>query len=190
MIKGCDLSHFNGNVDFSELIKDEINFDYLKATEGTFNIDQTFIANAKKAMTLGLPVGAYHFFRPGLDGTEQARHFLGTIASTHLSLPPVLDWETSDGMRTSIQKLRARSFLDNVKAITGKMPLIYGSPSFLADLGLDDSYLSSKLWTANYGVHQPKIPRPWSNWTFWQYTDTNGMDLDYFNGTVEQLKLI
>jgi hypothetical protein len=42
------------------------------------------------------------------------------------------------------------------------------------------------LWVADYGVSAPAVPKPWSHWTFWQYTDSP-LDEDRFNGTEADL---
>ena len=58
-----------------------------------------------------------------------------------------------------------------------------------------DAFSTYPLWIAEYGVDQPKMPEGWTQWHFWQYSDSgqvNGVagnvDLDVFNGTVEELK--
>jgi hypothetical protein len=48
---------------------------------------------------------------------------------------------------------------------------------------------------ANYGVTKPAVPKSWKTWSFWQYSEAgkitgipyDGVDLDYFNGTYEDL---
>src|SRR5262249_29965707 len=57
------------------------------------------------------------------------------------------------------------------------------------------SEVNDPLWVANYTSGCPKIPAPWTNWVFWQYSEsgttpglTHAVDMDVFNGTFEQLK--
>ena len=182
MTKGLDLSHYNGKQDFEKLKAQGFEFCYFKATEGLSYVDPTFLGNVRAASAAGILTGAYHFFRPSVDGTDQARHFLSTTALLPLNLPHMLDWEVTDSVRASIQKVRATSWLENVKAVTGKIPGIYGSPGFLEPLGLDDSFKNYPLWVAHYGVNRPRIPSPWGDYMYWQYTDANGLDVDVFNG--------
>ena len=54
---------------------------------------------------------------------------------------------------------------------------------------------SDPLWVANWGVSCPDLATGWSNWVFWQYSDTGtvggisgAVDLDEFNGTLAQLQ--
>src|SRR3989304_316015 len=54
------------------------------------------------------------------------------------------------------------------------------------------------LWIANYGVTKPLVPKPWTEWTFWQFTDkgdgsiygveSKNIDLNYFNGDLASFR--
>jgi len=66
--------------------------------------------------------------------------------------------------------------------------MIYGGPSFLSDLALPGTFKAYPLWIAHYGVATPRIPQPWTNWTFWQSSDASGQDLDLFSGSADDLK--
>ena len=49
---------------------------------------------------------------------------------------------------------------------------------------------------AHYETRAPLVPKPWTNWDFWQYTEhgkvpgiaAGAVDLDYFNGTEAELR--
>lgn len=190
MIRGLDVSHHNGTMDWPSLKEKGFQFAFFKATEGTGFVDKMFDANVKAASQEGFLIGAYHFFRPGQDAIDQANHFLNTVAGHVLTLPHVLDWEVSDHVRAGVQISAARAWLQLVETRSKRKPIIYGSPSFLTDLGLPLNFADYALWVANYGVNAPKIPKPWHKYAFWQTTDAHGLDLDVFNGTIEQLKAL
>ena len=59
MIKGIDVSHHQGNINWSKVPSA---FAYLKATEGEQFVDHAFKTNWKGAQSKGILVGAYHFF--------------------------------------------------------------------------------------------------------------------------------
>lgn len=61
-LRGIDISHHNGEVDFSRVASEEadVAFAYIKATEGTDFIDPAFIRNARLSVASGIPSGAYH----------------------------------------------------------------------------------------------------------------------------------
>jgi len=108
-----------------------------------------------------------------------------------------MDWETTDGDAANHDVEAGWAFLDHIEKATGKIPIIYGSPAFLRELGLPALFTRFPLWVAHYGVSQPLIPTPWKTWTFWQCNENanvagiaNPCDADFFNGTLEQLKLL
>jgi GH25 family lysozyme M1 (1,4-beta-N-acetylmuramidase) len=59
-IRGVDLSHFNGNVDFGLLRQNNIRFAYLRATQGAGQTDRTFNSYREQAAKSGILIGAYH----------------------------------------------------------------------------------------------------------------------------------
>lgn len=188
MIKGLDVSHHNGVIDWAKQKANGIEFAYIKATEGLNYTDPMFKSNAKRAKDAGIITGAYHFFRPAQDAAGQARHFLDRISGLGLELPHNLDWEVSDGVRAGAQKNAAMVWLSEVQTRTFRVPSIYGSPYFLSDLGLSKDFFKYPLWIANYHVKAPRIPQPWTEYWIWQTSDDNGWDHDIFNGTIEDLK--
>jgi len=188
-IKGVDVSHYQGDIDWSAKRAAGNEFASIKATEGASYVDAKFQRNWKLAKEAGLIRGAYHFFHANVDPITQAKHFLATIGEmAEDDLPPLFDWEVTDGQRASVQKANALKWLQYVEAACGKRPIIYASPGFLEPLGDLSDFAGYTLWIAHYGVKSPRVPAPWKAWAFWQYTDKGGSDLDYFNGSVEELR--
>lgn len=187
-IIGVDVSHWQGQVDFAGLKSQGYQFCFAKATEGASIVDDQFLRNKTEAFKNGFEFGAYHFFHPGQNPIEQANQFIATVGSQSGMLPPVLDWEVSDGVRASVQISNSLMWLNAVEKAFGKIPLIYGSPSFLSSLGLPESFTRYPLWVANYGVNSPHIPSPWLTNLFWQYSSDGGIDKDQFPGTFDTLR--
>ncbi len=188
MIKGFDVSHHQGAFDFGKMAAQGHKFCFLKATEGTHFVDSQFKRSWDEAPRAGLYVGAYHFYRPQYEPAEQAAHFLKTVGPSRVGdLPCVLDLETTDHVRNGIIIAGALKWLQLVSSATGKDAIIYASPGFLKPLGDLEQFQKYPLWIANYGVNHPHVPAPWPNYTFWQYTDQHGLDLNVFNGDVTKL---
>lgn len=193
-VAGLDVSHYDEVIDFQKVAASGRKFCFAKCTE--YTSDKTYARNKAKAKDAGLLFGAYHFFHPTKDVEAQASNFLRYADLKPGELLPVLDWETSDGVPSAVDRARGRKWLDIIKRACGKDPIIYGSPYFLADLSLDESFTESPLWIANYNVAAPLVPLPWKMWSFWQHSERGAVpgipapdeDLDMFNGPLENLK--
>ncbi|MGO8996589.1 MAG: glycoside hydrolase family 25 protein [Polyangiaceae bacterium] len=193
VIKGVDVSHWDGAVNWTSVKASGISFAFAKATESTDLIDDEFAANWSGMKAAGVVRGAYHFFDASADPTAQATYFLATVGTLEAGdLPPVLDFETLNGESEATAVANAATFLHAVTASTGKTAILYMSAEFLA--GTYSSLAPYTLWDANYGVTCPGVPAEWATWTFWQNSDSgsvsgisDAVDLDFFNGTLAQL---
>ena len=58
---GIDVSHHNGNINWEQV--PDVEFVYIKATEGVTYVDPMYQQNIKGARAKKLRVGAYHYFR-------------------------------------------------------------------------------------------------------------------------------
>lgn len=191
--KFIDIYHGDFIEDINKVIAWGAAACYLKAWE--FGLDPSF-KSRWEALHGKMIRGAYDFFHPERNTVAQATAFcalLGDLGPT--DLPPMLDWETTGG--TSSQGDREAGFLwlQIVEKLTKRIPIIYGSSSFLQALRLDNRFKRYGLYVANYGVKCPQVPPPWDTWTAWQYGDTGkvpGMrgncDVDVFNGDLKALK--
>lgn len=193
MVPGIDVSHHNGEVDWDAMAQAGKKFCFIKCTEGIKYYDPQFSRNWLLSWRAGLIVGAYHFFHPAQDPVAQALYFLrakGPTASGEL--PPVIDFETLDGVVGRVATADARTCLRTIEERTGRMPMVYGSPGFFEALAGLQGFEEYPLWVAHYGVPEPRIPEPWRSagktWSFWQTSDNGGMDIDLFNGDEGQLK--
>lgn len=194
-IKGVDVSHYNGAIDWKKVKAAGYQFAFLKATEGVDLLDETFEANRRGAREAGLSVGYYHFFRPNDSVDAQVTFFIRTIGRLELdALRPVLDVEDPRIWRPYTVQQRVAMILDwcqKVHKSLGVAPMIYASPKFVDELLENSPQLAEyDLWIANYNVPEPTIPKPWTKWVFWQNTEKgtvpgiNGdVDLDWFNGS-------
>ncbi|AQT43495.1 lysozyme [Bartonella apihabitans] len=60
-VRGIDVSHHQGEIDWHKIKSQNISFAYIKATEGGDFKDPQFKKNWDHALEAGLRVGAYHF---------------------------------------------------------------------------------------------------------------------------------
>ena len=191
-----DISHYESVTNWTQVQASGVTGVILKASEG-LGTDPTFAARWGALAAIGMIRGAYHFFRASVDPEAQAEHFLRVVGPINNNdLPLILDWEISDGVDITTQRVRAQVFLDKVKASTGRLPMIYGGPYFLQGLNLQSSFDQYPLWVAHYHTDVPKIPRPWSTCALWQFSDeslglvkgVNTCDRSWFEGTRDDLQ--
>jgi lysozyme len=195
---GIDVSRYQGTIDWAQVAGAQISFAIMKATEGLTLVDSTFAANWSGAAQKGIVRGSYHFFRASVDPTMQADHYLQTLGMPTMGdLPPALDLEVTDGQSPSQVVAAALQFLQRIEQLTGRLPLLYTSPSFFSTtLGGPVELARYPLWIAHWQVQCPNVPSPpFSQWTFWQSSSTGtvagisgAVDLDQFNGSAAALR--
>ena len=204
MIPGIDVSHWQHDIDWSEVKRSGVKFAFIKATEFPDRKTALFISpkmreNIHGADGNGIYWGAYHFFRTHIDPILQAQAFCETVGHFS-SLPPVCDLEAA-GSKGERLNLKVRQFLEEVERITHRKPVIYTSGGFWR------SYITYEktthtdwarqynLWIAHYTNMWPNPLYPWAGWDFWQYSNKGripgiqtDVDLNWFNGTLEELE--
>ncbi len=195
-VRGIDISHYEGAIDWAKVKTDGLSFVYVKATEGADGVDDTFATNWAGAKSAGLARGAYHFYNFCKTGSEQAANFIKTVPVDDGALPPTIDLEQSDDCKTMPDKAAFRKdladFVQKVQAAYGHLPVLY------VNYAIYDAYFkgeadSNKLWIADVKHEAPAMPGD-ARWTMWQYgwhgavAGIRGeVDLDVFNGTPRML---
>ncbi len=168
-IHGIDISHYQGNV-FWETLGDntKMSYVYIKATEGSGNIDQTFERNIEMAHRYGLKVGSYHFYRPTVDQQQQLENFSSQCLPHEQDLLPMIDIETTGGLDTDVFCDSLFYFLDLVEEAYHQKPLLYTYRNFYNRhlLGKINEY---KVMIAMYTDEEPVLADD-RDVTMWQYT--------------------
>lgn len=195
MIRGIDISDYQGAPDFAKVAAAGIGFVYAQAAYGCQGDywDDTFKSNHDGARAAGLPFGAYHFLLLHQDPVAQARAFLVETKDRLGTLLPMVDVEGDSGdLGSPAKNVEALAAFNRVvEAAIGKRIVIYTGPSYWnTTFGGSDAFAGHPLWVANYGATVPEIPNGWNTWTLWQYTSglvVDGIkgfvDADYFNGS-------
>jgi GH25 family lysozyme M1 (1,4-beta-N-acetylmuramidase) len=197
-IRGVDVSHWQGTIDWAKVATSGIRFAYLKASEGTTYVDPTFAVNRAGARANGVRVGAYHFARPDDapgDARREARFFVQTAEPKPGNLLPVLDIERTGGLDQAGVTRWARRWVAEVRELTGVTPMVYTSPYGWLERTGDTRRLArdgAPLWVAHWGVSSPTLPaNGWAGngWVVWQWSSTGSVpgiagdvDLDRLSG--------
>jgi len=200
-LAGLDVSHYQNTVDWQQVASASKTFSFIKASEGAHTPDERFSSNRAGASKNGVMAGAYHFFRPKVDVDAQVQAFTGLVSALMPGeLPPVLDLEAPKdwtGIAIADRVTLVLRWLTKVKQALGVTPIVYASPDFVKSVLHSPSALAAyPLWLAHYAL-SPVVPAPWSDWTFWQYTQagavtgvSGSVDLDLFNGNMEALRAL
>jgi lysozyme len=208
-VQGCDISVWNDDistpqhVDFNKMLAAGAKFVFIKASQAC-RLDRDYTINSENARLAGIPRGFYHYMDWTRSAVDQARFFAGVIQSDPGELPAVLDCEEQkNAPADSASKFMV--FCHEYFVLTGKQVMIYTSNGYWGEHGSTDrNWLEHKLWLANYPFFQPPpptykpiIPKPWTEYRFWQYTSRGDgyayggeepyMDLNEYPGTVEEM---
>ena len=174
-VHGLDVSRYQGAVDWNKVVAQNIDFVFIKATEGNTLIDSQFHNNWKQLSELKVPKGAYHFFRPTVSSVEQAKHFTALVKLDKGDLPPVLDIEITDGVSKSSLINSAKSWIEIVERSCGMKPIIYTSQKFY-NTHLEGYFDDHPLWIARYNNYAEPAINGINSWTFWQYGNQGRID--------------
>lgn len=179
-VRGVDVSHYQGEIDWPVLSQENIDFAYIKATEGSSHVDDKFAENWAQAKQTRLIIGAYHFFSFDSPGETQAANFISQVERLNGALPPVIDVEyygdkknhppDADALRRELQVM-----LDRLEDHYGRPPVIYATED-VWELYLAGHFDAYPLWIRNV-LSKPRIKEPWLMWQF-----TNRARLDGYSG--------
>lgn len=177
-VQGVDVSHYQGDIDWENLAGQDIDFAYIKATEGSRHVDEKFQENWTAAGQTELWLGAYHFFSFDSDAKSQAALFMDTVGDLSGKLAPVVDVEYYGDKRTHLPDRgqvvgQLREFLEILEGQYGVKPVIYTTRPVYGRY-IKKEFDQYPLWIRN--VYFPPDLEMGGRWEFWQYSDTAVMD--------------
>lgn len=168
-MKGIDVSHWQGSVDFKKVKAAGYDFVIIKAggSDAGFYKDKKFETNYKKAKEAGLFVGAYYFVGKNcvsaLDGEADAKRFLKILEDKSFEFPVYIDIETTPA------RLK-KGATDAVISFCGTLELAgYYAGVYASDLGgFRDRLEAWRLvrfdkWVARYGS-KPQFVTKYGMW--------------------------
>lgn len=173
MIKGIDISHWNGDIDFNKVKASGIDFVIIKAggSDYGFYTDKKFKSNYEKAKAAGLFVGAYYFVGRKFYGIESgvadAKRFIKMLSGMQFEYPVFVDIETTDARYKELATDAALAFCEEMKK-AGYFVGIYASDisGFKEKLN-KDSLSGYAQWVARYSDKEPSYN---TKWEIWQYS--------------------
>lgn len=172
-LRGVDVSHYQGEIDWQQIREQGVDFAFIKATEGSSYVDERYEENRENAREAGLYIGAYHFFSFDSPAASQAEHFIATAGDLSGALPPVVDIEYyGDKRKDPPEKAQVVSglqeLLDALETEYGVKPIIYTTYT-VYNKYIRNGFQEYPLWIRNVYYPPADIGR---EWIFWQYSDT------------------
>lgn len=198
-VRGVDVSHYQGEIDWDVLAAQDLDFAWIKATEGSTHTDPQFAASWAAATRTDLLVGAYHFMSFESPGADQAAHLASEVPATPGTLPPVIDLEfygafyddhpTPDEVHAILDPLVA-----GIEDHYGVPPIVYATGEAY-DLYLAGRYPDLPVWIRSV-AWAPRLSDG-RDWTIWQYSNRDRLpgydgvepyiDMNVFAGTRAEL---
>ncbi len=191
-------------IDWAAVAASGIGFAAVKVTEGTYYSNPFAATDLAQAQAAGLAVVAYGFAIPNsTDGSSspaaQADYLLNQLGTASRTVPVMLDVEYNPyaggecyGLRGAPMVSWVAGFEAEIKAKTGRLPIIYTPPAWWNYCtGSSTTSGQTPLWVPDFSTtSNPARPAGWGTWSLWQYTSTGtvsgiaatgGTDLDQAN---------
>ena len=185
MLKGIDISVWQGRIDWSEVAKDEnVKFAILRAGYGKYasQKDTRFEEYYAGCKRYNIPVGAYWFSYATTkqEAIQEAKACIECIKGKQFEYPILFDIEHSSQTSKAVADVIIPAFCDTLKA-AGYYVGIYTYYSFIKSYISKSVYSKYDLALAHYASSTP-----WSDKEIWQYSSkgsikgiNGGVDLDY-----------
>lgn len=178
MLRGIDVSTYQGNINWSAVKASGIDFAIVKATQGRavnsnsyLFTDRQFANNVTGAHDVGLKVGVYHYLTATTvkEAQTEAAHFCETIAPFK---PRIELWAAVDVEEDKYLPRNKKLLSDIVEAFCayvaaeGYRPMVYTNPNYLT--WRLDKIPPHDLWLALWR-DKTRTPTGYDNMQIWQY---------------------
>lgn len=190
MLKGIDVAHHQGTINWDKVKADGIQFAILRMGIGSdipSQTDKKVLRNAKECDRVGIPYGLYiySYALNEADAHSEAQHMIRIAKQVNATLGYWYDMEDADSYkakhkfapRTHKSELTnfCKIFMEDMKNAGYGNVGVYASYDYFKNiLDLDELRKVGKIWLAHWGINEPSI-----ECDMWQYTS---------DGTVEGIK--
>ena len=191
MLKGCDISSHNGNIDWGK-VKSQIDFAIIRLGYGD-NIerqdDSYFIKNVNGCINNNIPFGVYIYsYALNLGGSESiqsevdhTKKMLSKISRKPFCVYIDMEDASTEKLGKTLLTNFALEFCKQIKN-AGYRAGVYANENWFKNY-LQVSTIASfgySIWCAKYSSNKPNIT---SNYDIWQYSSTGRVD--GINGNVD-----
>lgn len=185
MIKGIDVSHWQGDIDFNKVKASGIDFVIIRAGYGVGHVDEFFKENYRKAKEAGLNIGAYWYSYASSDSEAvlEAQSCVNILSGKSFEYPIYFDLEEKSQLN------RGRAFCDSlITSFCNKLENCGYYAGFYTSLSAANNLVSSHigeryaLWIAQWNTHCDYQ----GSYGLWQYSSSGSVggiagrvDMDY-----------
>lgn len=194
-VRGLDVSHHQGSIDWEEVSNSGYVFAFIKATEGGDHRDNNFVYNWKEAQKAGLKVSAYHYYSFCKTPSEQFSNFSNVVPKNIGGIPPAIDLEYDKNCNSAIDvdafRLNLLTFITKIKSFYHVNPVLYCNEDFYLKYLAVSDFDDCLIWVRNT-YKRPDLGNG-VLYEFWQYSSKGSVkgvkgfvDLNVYNGTKDQ----
>lgn len=173
-IKGIDVSHHQHDIDWKSVQGENIDFAYIKATEGSTWVDECLDVNYTGAKENDIDYGFYHFVSFASSPEDQLANYKSATENFDMKLIPALDAEYYADMEKN--PLPKDQVLTQIKELEELFKKEYGCYALI--------YTTQKFYYRYFAFEPLDYPfwirnvydLPVQKWNLWQYTDKLKVD--------------
>ena len=190
-ILGIDVSKHNGDIDWTKVKNDGVEFVIIRAGYGSSTVDNKFIDNIKGAISAGLYIGIYWFsYAINTEKAKiEAKKCLDTISpyKNNITYPVFYDFEydsvnyaTKNGVTVTktLASNIVKAFLEEINA-AGYIPGVYTNIDYSKNYFTSELLNSYDTWIAHYSSRLGYS----GEYTIWQYSESG--KVSGINGNVD-----
>lgn len=178
MIKGIDVSKWNGKIDWKKVKKSGIKFAIIREGYGKkspVQIDKCFKENMEGAKNEGINVGIYHYSYADntQDAISEAQFCLENIHGYKLEYPVVFDIEDKEMLKLSNRERTniCKAFCEEIEK-NGYYVMIYTNKDWIDNyLCTEELFSKYDLWLADWYKDTPSY-----SCGIWQYSSMGRID--------------
>ncbi len=190
---GIDVSHYQGKINWDKVKTSHhpIQFVCIRSTMGIDGKDKQFRRNWKKAKSTNLVCGAYHYYRPNENSSQQFENYKKHVHLKKGDLPPILDIERLGSLGKANIRKGVLNWLKLAEEHYGVKPIVYTGRHFYHHhlKGHIDDY---PLWISSFSEKKALNGIDWSFHQFTARVRVTGIksrvDGNDFNGSIMELQ--
>lgn len=169
-LKGIDVSHYQGDINWKAVKEYGIEFAFVKCLQGKSKVDECFHTNMRNAIANDIPVGVYVYSKAKTidDAVAEAKRVIKECSQYKLTYPVVFDFESKhfEDMSLAMRGKIIDAFCQTILSDGKYIPMLYSSRYWLMHMIPAEVVKKYDIWLAEYTTGKPKYT---GDYKIWQY---------------------